>query len=112
MVEPDWFELRTFKSNVYETEDCHWWVGARFGRGYGAFCYKGDTLSAHRTAYELYHGEIPKGMTILHSCHNPLCVNPDHLRLGTQAENMADMTRAGRKKSGGLLPIVLEVLRD
>lgn len=51
----------------------------------------GRTKAAHRLAYELEHGPIPKGMVVMHSCDVPGCFNPDHLSIGTQADNSADM---------------------
>lgn len=54
-------------------------------------------MRAHRYAYEQAHGPIPEGFVILHECDNPSCINPEHLRAGTQADNLADMTDKGRR---------------
>ena len=64
--------------------------------GYGCFSYRGKGWRAHRIAWTLVNGEIPKGLFVLHRCDNPPCCNPDHLRLGTHKENMDDMNRKGR----------------
>ena len=69
--------------------------------GYGMIGIAGTvTAETHRVAYVLAHGPIPAKLKVLHSCHNPLCVNPAHLRLGTHKENMRDMVEAGRKLRG------------
>lgn len=81
--------------------DCWDWLGCLFDDGYGAFVPEhGKTVRAHRYAYELFKGAIPKGMQILHSCDRPICLNPDHLSTGTNFDNMQDMISKTRGMHG------------
>ena len=76
---------------------CHWWI-ASVSRRYGQIRRNGKAVPAHRAAYELYIGPIRQGMYVLHTCDHRLCVNPDHLFLGTAQDNMDDMILKGRDK--------------
>lgn len=89
-----------FWAKVHKGERCWIWLGTKHYRGYGA-CAKayGDTR-AHRVSWKLTHGPIPKGQGVLHRCSTPLCVNPAHLYLGDQKQNMADCVAAGRRTHG------------
>lgn len=83
---------------VDEDTGCWIWGRARFSSGgYGAVTIGGRTLRAHRVAYEDAKGRIPAGLHVLHSCDRPPCVNPDHLRVGTNAENIQDRVERGRR---------------
>ncbi len=86
-------------------DECWPWLGARMTNGYGKLTYGGWNVSAHRLSYVLAFGPIPEGMCILHKCDNPRCVNPAHLRAGTQLENMQDMHAKGRARQGGITAI-------
>ena len=75
---------------------CHLWDGSCNRLGYGQFQLSGKNVSAHRLAFEIYVGSIPPGMNVLHKCDVRCCVNPTHLEIGTQQENMRQC--AGRKR--------------
>lgn len=80
--------------------DCWLWKGGKFPTGYGAFSYDAKTRRAHRVAWEFTYGKIPEGKIILHSCDAPSCVNPNHLRVGTNRKNSQDMVKRGRSARG------------
>lgn len=91
-----------FFKHVSKTDTCWLWMGAKRGGGYGEFrigSYKDGTrkmVVAHRFSWELHNGAIPKEMQVCHNCDVRNCVNPDHLFLGTQVDNMQDMHSKGR----------------
>jgi len=68
--------------------------------GYGRMSVNGRDMYAHRASYELAYGKIPAGMNVLHECDTPLCINPDHLFLGTHADNVADKVAKNRQPRG------------
>ncbi len=80
-----------FWTRVHTSGECWEWTGGRNADGYGKCQINGKTLLAHRVAWSLAHGQDPGHNVVLHLCDNPACVRPDHLRLGTQADNVRDM---------------------
>lgn len=64
--------------------------------GYGLVYSQGRQWRVHRLSYTMTNGPIPDGLVVMHKCHNPSCVNPDHLQVGTQKENMEMSVRDGR----------------
>jgi len=84
------------KVSIPEDDGCWEWVAFLNGSGYGRFGYLGGLVSAHRFSFDLFNGPIPSGRCVLHHCDNPACVNPDHLYLGGQRENMIDREMRGR----------------
>lgn len=90
-----------FWSKVKITETCWLWIGCLNECGYGSISTSsGRTMLANRASWLINRGDIPAGMKVLHTCDNPPCVNPDHLFIGTQADNIEDMVTKGRGAKG------------
>lgn len=96
---------KRFYSRVIKTDSCWIWKGTIGTDGYGSLYDENSRQEkAHRISYRLNKGEIPKGLCVMHKCDNKLCVNPEHLSLGTRKENNLDRVKKGRTKDGMDLP--------
>lgn len=99
MTLKDRFEAKVDRSAG--PDGCWPWTAATLWDGYGVINVRQRphrNVLAHRLAYSLAHGPIEDGMCVLHSCDNPPCVNPAHLRIGTRKENTGDMVARGRQR--------------
>jgi hypothetical protein len=94
--------IKTIEERFYESFQqslgCWEWEKRKDDDGYGLITINSKPYRAHRLSWEIYHGNIPAGMCVLHHCDNSSCVNPYHLFLGTHQDNMRDMIRKGRCK--------------
>lgn len=90
-----------------ERDECWPWLFYKNKAGYGGFSIRNVFYLANRLAWSIENGRIPDGLDILHSCDNPACCNPSHLRAGTHKENMQDMSvrgRSGPKNNPNCMP--------
>jgi len=99
------FNDNLFFSKIVENDisGCHEWSASVNNKGYGQFHVRMEDgkkrmVRAHRLAWMIKNGDIPERMLVLHKCDNPKCVNPDHLFIGTNQDNMDDMNKKGRGK--------------
>lgn len=90
--------IDSFYTPVTES-GCHLWLGALSTRGYGRIMVDGKVRNAHRVSWQLAKGPIPDGAFLCHKCDTRSCINPEHLFVGDQASNMADV-RAKRRWCG------------
>lgn len=99
---------KRFEEKVAKTEGCWIWIACKNSAGYGTIKRGkengGGMAYAHRVSYELFNGQVPEGACVLHSCDNPSCVNPAHLRVGNQSENIREMYSKGRCTSRKKIP--------
>ena len=103
--------MKRFWDEVNIRSNCWEWQGARRPDGYGVFKIDKKTVQAHRQAFELTNGKIPKGKLILHRCDNRPCCNPNHLFMGTYADNTTDMVQKKRhphKETNGRSKLTLD----
>ena len=98
-----WNPLRRFWNQVDQRSptECWQWLGLKSHYGYGWFNVNRRMIKAHRFSYELHSAtQVPSSLLVLHSCDNPPCVNPAHLRLGTNADNISDRELRGHTARG------------
>lgn len=89
----------SFEKFFEKTDGCWEWQGNKKQKlAYGCFRFRGKILIASRVSYEIYTGPIPKKLIVMHTCDNPPCVNPNHLKVGTYLDNQKDKMRKGRGK--------------
>jgi hypothetical protein len=100
---PEWWAWMTMPE---PNSGCLLWLGCVCKNGYGRIGYGsgGSAVLVHRIAYESAFGPFDRSRHVCHSCDTPSCVNPDHLFIGTQRDNMRDMFEKGRGNPGGLKP--------
>jgi transposase len=105
---------RFFNKVKYLDNGCHIWFGCSYtnkGKTYGYFNFYGKIVTAHRFAWIMANAkDIPKGLCICHHCDNGLCVNPKHLFLGTQKDNVLDMVN--KERYGNSAKITKEQVRE
>lgn len=102
--------LLRFWDKIKRSDNCWLWTASVNTQGYGQMWQRRTGQpkrkhAVHRLSYQLAYGPIPEGLSVLHRCDTPRCVNPAHLFLGTQADNMTDMHKKARHCFGETHPL-------
>ncbi len=84
---------------IINEDGCHICISHALDKDGYPRIFRGKDKRMSRYIYSLLHGEIPPGMIVMHTCDNPRCINPDHLKLGTHKDNMLDKVKKGRSKN-------------
>lgn len=95
-IQPRWQTIDEIRERVEVSSSGCWIWPTRRWRGYANIRFSGRFTTVHRVAWELTHGPISEGMHVCHTCDTPGCANPDHLFIGTRADNMRDCVAKGR----------------
>lgn len=96
-----------FWAKVDKSGECWLWTACKLPKGYGRFGLGDRVVLAHRFAYAETHGPIPDGMHVDHTCHNPSCVRPAHLRAVTPKQNIENRGRLNRNNTTGVRGVYL-----
>jgi hypothetical protein len=97
-------QFSSFHSKFIKTSNCWEWQKQRLPKGYGIFSINCFQILAHRFSFFYHYGFLDKDLDVLHTCDNPSCVNPEHLFLGTNQDNVDDKVAKNRQRKGEGIP--------